>query len=403
MVAGHLREKRGYYHMVLSYTDKNGKRQTPSKSTGLVVKGNKKRAEKMLNDWRSEVENILQWQVQQSRDTNYTDASDILFTQFLLDWLEMMKNCVEMTTYANYSQAIKSRITPYFDEKHPGLLLREVTAKHIQDYYTYELNVRKVSANTVKHRHANIRKALQYAYQTDLIATNPADKVQLPKTEEFEGNYYNEKELKELFSAAKGDRLELGIILASFYGLRRSEVVGLKWSAIDFDNKTITIRHIVTEAVVDGKTQLIQKNRTKTKSSHRTLPLIEPFEELLIRLKKEQMRNRILCGSAYCTDYLEYIYVNEIGELVKPGFITQHFPLLLEKNGLRKIRFHDLRHSCASLLYANGVLLKDIQAWLGHSNISTTANIYTHMDYSNKVASANAIMSIYPQEERETA
>ena len=268
----------------------------------------------------------------------------------------------------------------------------------IQDYYTYEMRERGVSANTVIHRHANIHKALKYAVKIGLINSNPSDRIERPKKEKFVGSIYNQEELEQLFEVVKGDPIELAVILGAFYGLRRSEVVGLKWNAIDFKQKTITIRHTVTQVTLDGKSQIIQKDRTKTKSSYRSLPLIPPFEELLYRLKAQQEMNRKMCGKGYCNDFREYIYVNEIGELIKPGYITQHFPLVLKKNGLRKIRFHDLRHSCASLLYANGVSLKEIQEWLGHSDISTTSNIYTHLDFSSKIASANAIISVFPTE-----
>lgn len=395
MVTGHLREKNGYYHIVLNYVDGHGKRHTPSKSTGLPVKGNKKRAEKMLMDARAAQEAELEAKVTEQSAEN-TSASLIPFTEFLLDWLEMTKKNVEETTYGAYAMGIKNKIIPYFEEHHPGLALCEVTPKHIQDYYTYELTVRGVSANTVIHRHANIRKALQHAFKLGLIDSNPADRIERPKKEKFVGSFYEEDELNHLFEVVRGDPIELGVILGAFYGLRRSEAVGLKWDAIDFKKKTITIRHTVTQVTIDGKSKIIQKDRTKTKSSYRSLPLVPPFEELLHRLKAKQEQNRKLCGRAYCTKYTDYIYVNEIGELVKQGYLTQRFPYILEKNGLRKIRYHDLRHSCASLLYANGVSLKEIQEWLGHSDIATTSNIYTHLNFSSKVASANAIMGVYP-------
>ena len=254
----------------------------------------------------------------------------------------------------------------------------------------------KVSANTVIHRHANIRKALQYALKLGLIGFNPADRVERPKKNKYVATTYNEKELENLFSVVKSKRIEFAVILGAFYGLRRSEIVGIKWDAIDFERKTFTIKHTVTEVMLDGKVTMIDKERTKTKSSYRTLPLVKPFEELLLRMKAEQEINRRVCGSAYSRKYLDYIYVNELGELVRPNFITQNFAIVLANNKLKKIRFHDLRHSCASLLYAHGVSLKEIQEWLGHSDISTTSNIYTHLDYSSKVSSANAILSVFP-------
>ena len=343
MVAGHLREKNGYYHMVLNYVDEYGKRHTPSKSTGLTVKGNKKRAEKMLSEARAAKEAELEARAIE-RSTDKAPVGTILFTAFLLDWLEMTKKNVEETTYGAYSMGIKSKIIPYFEEHHPGLALQDVTPKHIQDYYTYELTVRGVSANTVIHRRANIRKALQHAFKLGLIDSNPADRIERPKKEKFVGSFYEEDELNHLFEVVRGDPIELGVIIGAFYGLRRSEAVGLKRDAIDFKKKTITIRHTVTQATIDGKSKIIQKDRTKTKASYRSLPLVPPFEELLHRLKAEQELNRKLCGKSYCRKFADYIYVNEIGELVKPGYITQHFPLILQKNGMRKIRFHDLRH-----------------------------------------------------------
>ncbi|WP_202803277.1 tyrosine-type recombinase/integrase [Paenibacillus sp. OSY-SE] len=112
-----------------------------------------------------------------------------------------------------------------------------------------------------------------------------------------------------------------------------------------------------------------KKDRAKNKSSYRTLPLVPVFLDLLLRLMEEQQTNQALYKDSYSNQYQDYIYVNKLGERIKPRYITQHFPLILKKHNLRRIRFHDLRHSCASLLLANGISLKEIQEWLGHSII----------------------------------
>ena len=308
----------------------------------------------------------------------------------------MMKSRVAITTYANYEIVITRRIVPYFEPLHYTLQDLEQHPKYIQDFYQHELD-RGLSANTVIHYHANIRKCLQYAFQIGMIRSNPADRVERPRKEKFKSEVYKAEELEQLFTAIQGDPAEFGVIMAAFYGLRRSEIVGLKWDAIDFENKTISIQHTVVSTKVDGVVTDIARDRTKTKSSCRTLPLIPACEQMLKKMQKEQALNRKVCGKDYCTDYLDYIYVNPMGRRIRPNFLSQHFPEFLTAHDMKRIRFHDLRHSCASLLYANGVSLKEIQEWLGHSDISTTSNIYTHLDFSSKVSSANAIVNIFPE------
>lgn len=138
------------------------------------------------------------------------------------------------------------------------------------------------------HYHANIHKALKHAVKMELIPYNPSDKVERPKKENFTGNFYSEEEVQKLFEAFAGDECELCVHIAAFYGLRRSEVIGLKWDAVDFENKTITIKHKVTEALNDkGKYELVIEDKLKNQSSHRTMPLIPHIEAMLLEGKKK--------------------------------------------------------------------------------------------------------------------
>lgn len=203
--------------------------------------------------------------------------------------------------------------------------------------------------------------------------------------------FYDADEMQKSFEALKGHKLELVVLVAAFYGLRRGEVLGLKWDAIDFERNTITIKRTITSVNIDGKVTIIEQDSAKTKSSLRTLPLVSQFREYFLAVREAQKENKKVCGNAYDYTYDGYVFVDALGRRMKPDYISSTFSVLLEKKGLKRIRFHDLRHSCASLLLANGVPMKQIQEWLGHSDFNTTANIYAHLDYSSKVTSAQAM------------
>lgn len=282
---------------------------------------------------------------------------------------------------------VEKHIIPYFEPL--GVTLAGLQPRQIQSFYLHEAETLKNTS--ILRFHANLHKALKYAVRIDLIASNPVDKVDRPKPQAFMASYYSAEEMEKLFEAAQGHKLELIIQLAAFYGLRRAEVMGLRWEAIDFEAKTLTIRHIVTSTRIDGKKILVEADRAKTKSSLRTLPLVDPIAERLKAVKEQQEYNQKICGNCYSQKYLGYVFVDAMGNLIQPDSVTTGFPQLLKENGLRRIRFHDLRHSCASLLLKEGVPMKQIQEWLGHSDISTTANIYAHLDSQSKNLSARTM------------
>lgn len=348
MVSGHLQIKKGHYYVVLSYYDNRNKRHVKYVSTGLPEKGNKRKAEAELARIRNEFE-----PPQEVGEL----ASDMPFADYLLEWLDIVKVRVKATTFSSYEVMIKSTIEPYFRKK--GYTLQGLEARHIQQFYSEKL--RTVKPNSVIHYHAVIHQALKYAMKTDLVAQNVAMKVDRPKKNDYQPVFLDADELKHLFDVIKGTRLELPVLVAAFYGLRRGEVCGLKWDAIDFERGTLTIKHTVTSVQVDGKTKMYAQGSAKTKSSMRTLPLVGSFAEYFKEVKAAQELNKRVCGNCYNYAYDGYVFVDELGNLMKPEYLTSYFPQYIQKHGLRRMRFHDLRHSYASLLLANGVPLKHIQ------------------------------------------
>ena len=331
MVSGHLQVKKGYYYAVLSFYDSKNKRHVKYISTGLPEKGNKRKAEAELVKIRNAFEPPAEIGEL---------CSNMLFADYLLGWLEIVKVRVKPTTFGSYESMVKQTIEPYFRNK--PITLKDLEARHIQQFYSEKLKT--VKPNSVIHYHAVIHQALKYAMKTDLVAQNVAMKVDRPKKNDFQPVFLDAAELQHLFDVVKGTKLELPVLVAAFYGLRRGEVLGLKWDAVDFERGTLTIKRTVTSVNVGGKTQVIEQESAKTKSSMRTLPLVGRFREYFAEVKAAQELNKQVCGNCYNYEYDGFVFVDELGERMKPDYLTSKFPAFIQRHGMKKMRFHDLRH-----------------------------------------------------------
>ena len=331
LVAGHLTLKNGRYYAVLNYRNAGGQRKTKWIALGLPEKGNKRKAEAELARLRAEFE-----PPKEVGDL----SSDMLFADYLLEWLEIAKGRLAVATYSSYAAMIKMPVGPYFRQR--NLTLRELEARHLQMFYSEML--RKVKPNTVIHYHAIIHSALKYAVKTDMLVQNVADKVDRPKKNSFQPVFLSAEEMQKMFEALRGTKLELPVLVAAFYGFRRGEVLGLKWDAIDFERGTISVIRTVTTITLDGKQAEIEQQSAKTKSSLRTLPLIGSFREYFMQVKEAQELNKQVCGNCYNYEYDGFVFVDELGERMRVEYLTNAFPKFLESHGLRRMRFHDLRH-----------------------------------------------------------
>ena len=376
-MTGSLQIKKDKYYAVLNLYDANGKRRPKWISTGLPVKGNKKRAEAILRDLLKEYE---------QRESLV--RSDALFSDYIRYWLRQVAGRVDAVTLQGYEVLAKSQILPYFDAL--GVKLTEVDRPTLQAYIDQKsasgrLDGKGGLSPSSMRLHKNIlRQTLAEAVTNNLLPTNPCDRVTLPQQQRFDSTFYTAEQMARLLDAIRDDALYPLVKLTAIYGLRRSELLGLKWDSVNFDAGTLTIRHTVVKV-----TEVVEKDKTKNATSHRTFPLVPEVREILLAAKASEESNRKLFGK----DYTEngYIFKWEDGRPYSPDFVSHKFGKLLKRHGLPHIRFHELRHSCASLLIAQGFTLKDVQEWLGHSDIKMTANIYAHLDVSRKVSMADTL------------
>lgn len=374
-MTGSLRVKKDYYYAVIDYKDANGKRRQKWISTGLKAKNNKRKAEEFLKVKLNEYE-----------EGNVIITKDILFADFLVDWLEIMKPKITRNTYIGFKRYINGIIAPYFREH--KIVLQKINVMDIEKFYSVRLKA-GVSNNTIKHYHANISKCLKYAVKNNLIPYNPAERVELPPIDTFTGKTYSQEEMRLLLEIIKGTEIETPILLTVAFGLRRGEALGLRWSEVDFKKKTILIKNTVTGC----GNSFSEQSKPKNKTSLRLLPIPPNLETYLLQVKSKQDEMKKLLKASYGNDK-GYVCTWEDGRLVLPDHLSHKFHFLSEQAGLPRIRYHDLRHSVASLLLAQGFSLKEISELLGHSTISTTANFYSHLDPHSKAQSAETIAKV---------
>lgn len=321
-------------------------------------------------------------------------ASDIPIFDYLCAYLKKAEPDLQKNTVASYRSMIYGKIQRYFTA-HPELTVGNITPRDIQKFYDQMVKDDNVNNNTVIHYHAILRRAFHQAFKDELIDANPFDRIDRPKKDKFHGNNYSEDELSNLLTAVRPDVLYPAILFAGCMGLRRSEALGVRWSRIDWEKKTVLLDTKIVEYEEDGKKIIEPQEEMKNESSRRTLPLPEPVYEMLLEEKEKQEMYRRMFKKSYNRKFEDYVCVNQLGDIIGPSYATRHFSDLLKKFGLRHIRFHDLRHTFASLLIGKNVPLINVSNFLGHSDLSTTANIYAHLDKASKQASADIITDMF--------
>lgn len=415
-----LQEKGGIYQAVLSYKDVSDKWKTKWKSTGIKVKpGNKKlakeKAEIIKDKFQAEMIDKLR-----PKRTGIEVQLDMEFIDFMNMRLEEVniKRKYEYDTYAGYKSNINIHMKEFFGssrknttedldnnqedenikknskkgntEKHIYKVW-EITPDLVDSFFTYlsiECNLKNTS---IKHFRNQISVAYELLDKKNIMP-KPTKGIEQLKEETFMPETYSMEELNKLLEIVKDDVIEIPVLLAAYYGLRRSEVVGLKWSAIDFENDWIYINHTVVQVsgcankLVEGK--LVAKDRTKSIHSNRKLPLYKEVKDALLKKKERIELNKQIFKNCYDNNYLEYVCVKDNGNIIKPNHITHRFLKLIRRNKMKEIRFHDLRHTLGTELNANGTDLKAIGEFLGHGNLSTTKR-YSHPDDRIKQNVAN--------------
>ena len=335
---------------------------------GIDREGNRVRKYRTFDTKRDATRAFNEHKVKMDKGTQIM-PSEYTFAQWLDYWYkDIILPQIEETTAYGYRGMIENYLKPQIGE----IRLQKLTARDIQQYYTWLMDEKKLSPNTVIKHHNLLTNTLNAAERQEYITKNPMRAVSPPKKRQREAKFYTPEQLGILLDKAVGTRLELPVFICAYLGLRRGELCGLRWSDVDLEHQTITIENTRTQA---GKKEI--EKGTKTASSTRTLYLPDTLCDMLKAAKENQQACRAEYKNAY--DDNDYVVVMEDGRPFRPNYLSELFSKFLADNDLPKIVLHELRHTFASLSNQAGIPAYNIGKALGHSTPATTQKIYTHL------------------------
>ena len=335
---------------------------------GIDREGNRVRKYRTFDTKRDATRAFNEHKVKMDKGTQIM-PSEYTFAQWLDYWYkDIILPQIEETTAYGYRGMIENYLKPQLGE----IRLQKLTARDIQQYYTWLMGEKELSPNTVIKHHNLLTNTLNAAERQEYITKNPMRAVSPPKKRQREAKFYTPEQLGILLDKAVGTRLELPVFICAYLGLRRGELCGLRWSDVDLEHKTITIENTRTQA---GKKEI--EKGTKTASSTRTLYLPDTLCDMLKAAREHQQACRAEYKNAY--DDNDYVVVMEDGKPFRPNYLSELFGKFLADNDLPKIVLHELRHTFASLSNQAGIPAYNIGKALGHSTPATTQKIYTHL------------------------
>ena len=335
---------------------------------GIDREGNRVRKYRTFDTKRDATRAFNEHKVKMDKGTQIM-PSEYTFAQWLDYWYkDIILPQIEETTAYGYRGMIENYLKPQLGE----IRLQKLTARDIQQYYTWLMDEKKLSPNTVIKHHNLLTNTLNAAERQEYITKNPMRAVSPPKKRQREAKFYTPEQLGILLDKAVGTRLELPVFICAYLGLRRGELCGLRWGDVDLEHQTITIENTRTQA---GKKEI--EKGTKTASSTRTLYLPDTLCDMLKAAREHQQACRAEYKNAY--DDNDYVVVMEDGRPFRPNYLPELFGKFLADNDLPKIVLHELRHTFASLSNQAGIPAYNIGKALGHSTPATTQKIYTHL------------------------